>query len=94
MLDQGLHAAQGLGQGEKRSPSHEIARRLLPRRDREAHHAAEVAHLPRSNLMPRMGGQTWIEHAPHRRVPFEQLNDLAGVGAVLAHPYAECLDAA
>ena len=68
VLDQALDAAEALGERPDLRPRDEVDRLLL-RLDEERDHPAEVAHLPRGDLVPRMFGQPGIQHLADGRAP-------------------------
>ena len=61
MLDQALDAAEGFGELEHLRARDECDRLVL-RLCEERDHAAEVAHLPRRDLVPRVARKPRIEN--------------------------------
>src|SRR5215469_2628884 len=94
VLDQRLDAAQRLAKDEQLGQAAHLHRRLFTGTQRERHHAPEVAHLPRGELMAGVLGQPWEVHLAHCGVVDEERSDLSGIRAVPVHPHAQCLDAA
>ena len=60
VLDQGLDAAQALGQREEPRAAQHAVGRLLPARDLGRDHAAEAAHLARGHGVAGMVGQAGV----------------------------------
>ena len=92
VLDERLDGAERLRQREELRVAHDGERRVLSGSQREAHHAAEVPHLPRGGRM-RVVGKLWIQHTVDRGMSDEQVDDGTGVRAVTVHAHGEGLQA-
>src|SRR5919198_2118766 len=92
VLDQALDAAERLRELEDLRPRDEADGFFL-RLDEEGDHSAEVAHLPRRDLVAGMRRQARVEHLLDAWVAREPQCNRVRVLAVLAHPHRERLDA-
>ena len=86
MLDERLDRAERLGEREQPRLGDDVERGVLAARGDEAHHAAEVAHLPARDVVAGMIGQARVQHRADRVVARRSIvDDRARVLAVPVH---------
>ena len=94
VLDQALHPAEALAELPDPGCLDHRPRGLLAPVELEAHHPAEIAHLPSGELVLRVIGQAGVMNPTDRFVLGEPRRDSAGVLAVLAHSQRQGLETA
>ena len=94
VLDEGLDAAERLGEREEPHALEEVAGLGEAALEEDGDHAAEARHLPLRDVVLRVGGEARVDDALDAVVRFEELGDARGGGVVALHAEGEGLGAA